>query len=506
MKAYLMYRDADFDLHAAVPSQAESLVQDLNLNTLVAAMAAGDAFLFDVAREALLTSCHDVESITFRQDVLRDAFAQESVVREIYDLAVEALAREKKIYSWAFTSPDSILRRSVEVLEMFVSLLRRLRRIAGEHRDAFHSAGFTRFFSMLEEELSDDYFEEIETHLKTLTFRNGVLLSSGLGQGNKAKAYVLRLPLNPNPSWLQRLRMLTHSPLTLTIADRDEAGHDALRELRGRGINLAADALAKSTDHILSFFSMLRCDLAFYIGCLNLNQRLTSLGEPLCFPVPLPAEAGPFTLNCDELYDVCLALYAGAHAVGNDITADSTPLVVITGANQGGKSTFLRSVGLAQLMLQCGMVVPAARFTASVRSGIFTHFKREEDAGMESGKLDEELSRMSDIAGAVSADGLVLFNESFASTSAREGSEIATNIVHALVNSGVAVFFVTHLYDFAHALFTEDENASLFLRADRESDRRRTFKLVKGEPLPTSFGQDVYQRIFAAAPGIDVAN
>ena len=83
--------------------------------------------------------------------------------------------------------------------------------------------------------------------------------------------------------------------------------------------------------------------------------------------------------------------------VGNDVTADHKDLVIITGANQGGKSTFLRSVGLAQLMMQCGLFVAAEAFCSTVCDGLFTHYKREEDAAMQSGKFDEELGRMSDI-------------------------------------------------------------------------------------------------------------
>ena len=115
------------------------------------------------------------------------------------------------------------------------------------------------------------------------------------------------------------------------------------------------------------------------------------------------------------------------------MNCDGKPLVVITGANRGGKSTFLRSVGLAHLMMQCGMFVPAEAFRANVCSGIFTHFKREEDATMQSGKLDEELSRMSTIVDAIVPGSIVLLNESFASTNEREGSEIATQIVRALL-------------------------------------------------------------------------
>ena len=91
-------------------------------------------------------------------------------------------------------------------------------------------------------------------------------------------------------------------------------------------------------------------------------------------------------------------------------------LVMITGANRGGKTTFLRGVGLAQLLMQCGAFVPAERYRAGVCSALFTHFKREEDAAMRSGKLDEELSRMSTIVDRLTAGAMLLLNESFAST------------------------------------------------------------------------------------------
>ena len=123
---------------------------------------------------------------------------------------------------------------------------------------------------------------------------------------------------------------------------------------------------------------------------------------------------------------------------------------MITGANQGGKSTFLRSVGLAQLMTQCGMFVGAESFRANVCDGVFTHYKREEDETMESGKLDEELARMSEIADQITADCMLLCNESFASTNEREGSEIARQVVEAMLEEGIKVLFVTHMFDLAH--------------------------------------------------------
>jgi len=140
------------------------------------------------------------------------------------------------------------------------------------------------------------------------------------------------------------------------------------------------------------------------------------------------------------------------------------------------------------------MFVGAESFAASLRTGVFTHFKREEDAGMESGKLDEELARMSRIADAIAAGGLLLCNESFSSTTELEGSEIGRQVIRAMTAAGIRVFLVTHLYDLAHGLHAEQRDTYRFLRADRT----RTFRLAPGEPLPTSFGADSYARVFGA--------
>jgi DNA mismatch repair ATPase MutS len=244
---------------------------------------------------------------------------------------------------------------------------------------------------------------------------------------------------------------------------------------------------------------MLGTELAFYVGCINLHDKILEMGEPVCFPAGAPAT--PQTLYAEGLYDVCLALRSDDSVVGNDLQADNKSLVIVTGANQGGKSTFLRSVGLAQLMMQAGMFVPATSFRANVCKRVFTHFKREEDRAMKSGKFDEELQRMSNIASEIAPDCLLLCNESFASTNEQEGSEIGREVVRALADAGVKVVFVTHLFELARSLYTEELGTVLFLRAERLADGRRTFRLVEGEPLPTSYGEDSYWRVFGARSG-----
>jgi MutS domain V len=505
MKAFLMHPDRDFHLRQDLPPNEADLASDLELNVLLLAMADGDKFLYGVARLGLHSGLTSPGEIAYRQHVLADCIAQPDVVRELYDLAIEAINAEKEVLGWALfrDSPDSIVHRTPQLLKLYVAAFRRLRSIADAHAAGFRSEGFTRFFARIAKELGDEYLAEIEAHIGELAFRRGTLLSAGLGKGNKGTGYVVRR--QPEQGWRDRIPGMNRNrpAYTFSIADRDEAGMRTLSELTSRGLNGAANALAQSTDHIKSFFEMLRAELGFYLGCLNLRNRLMAKGQPVCFPDPIgppPASAEQARLSARGLYDTSLALSLGeARAVGNDVTADGKQLIMVTGANHGGKSTFLRSVGLAQLMMQAGMFVSAESFAASVSTGIFTHFKREEDATMEKGKLDEELARMSVIAAQIRAGGLLLCNESFASTNEREGSEIARQIIRALTEAGIRIIFVTHMYDLAERHYAAHDPAALFLRAERRPDGQRTFRLPPGEPLPTSFGHDLYQQVFGTA-------
>lgn len=491
MKAFLMHAESDFDLAAELPAQEPALTQDLELETLLRAMAAGDELIFDVAKRAMLLSLRDAEAIRYRQRVLAECLEHPEVVRELYDLAGEALKAERSIWGSVLSdSPRSMLGTSVQKMGLFVDFLRRLRAVADEHGDKFSSQGCTRFFAMLREELDEPYFELIESHLKALKFNRGMLMSARLTTGNKGSGYTLRQPREQGLLG----RVFDRSGYSFTVPDRDENGWRALSALEERGVNLVANAAAQAVEHVHSFFVMLRVEIGFYVGCLNLAERLAELGQPTAFPEPVAK--GELALSARGLYDVCLRLTTSEPVVGNDLDADDKSLVMITGANQGGKSTFLRSVGLAQLMNQAGMFVGADSLRVNLCEGVFSHYKREEDETMESGKLDEELARMSQIADRITADCLLLCNESFAATNEREGSEIARQVVSALLEAGVKVLFVTHMFDLASGFHRQELDTALFLRAERGSDRARPFKISEGEPLPTSYGEDSYQKIF----------
>ncbi len=496
MKAFLMHPDRDFDATSTSKQDPVQFAQDIALGVLVNAAAEGDRFLDGIMAAACAGAwANDIATVRYRQEILKDCLANQAVVRQFYAITTEAFGSDR---SWNFSlygrDPSARVGSAVRTLQSSLTLLRRLRHSCSANASSFRSPGFRQFFQTLERELDDAYLESAATDLNNLTFRKGVLLSAQIGDGGKGVGTMLRKPQPRDLSWLQAVITPGVQSHTLQLHPRDEAGAKAFSELQHRGLSLISDALYQSAEHVLGFLKALRAELAFYIGCLNLADQLARIGEAITFP---EATDVPRRFHCRNLRDVSLALTMEQTVVGNDADADGKPLVVITGANRGGKSTFLRSVGLAQMMLQSGMFVTADAFASSLRSGLFTHYKREEDRTMRSGKFDEELVRMSAIADRIHRGAMVLFNESFAATNEREGSEIARQIVTALLENDVTVFFVSHMYEFARSFLASDQ--VLFLRAEREEDGTRNFRLYEAKPLPRSFGVDLYRQIFGIA-------
>jgi hypothetical protein len=493
------------------PWNADSLAADLELETLLSAMAGEDDGIYVVARQELLCAAsNDAATIGHRQQVLGDALEQRALLRELFAIADAALREQKRhsLGKYERSYPDAMLRWAVEIIETLLPLLRRLHDCAIKADGAFASSPWRAFWGSIRDELSPAYLAEVEAHAAALKGRDAELMSAALGEGNQGADYRLHGLAARQLSLWERLLNWLFPPrggdggdegYGIQIAPNDENGHRALRDLNNRGIEVAAKALGQGALHICDFFAALRVELSFYVGCINLHEQLEKRGEPASFPDAV--EESRWKLAFDGLYDPCLALRRDTPLVGNRLDADPVATIVITGANEGGKSTFLRSLGVAQLMMQAGMFVPAEHFSSTLCPAILTHFRREEDKELRKGKFDEELSRMSEIVDHVTPASLLLCNESFSSTNEREGSEIARQVLGELRTAGVRIAFVTHLHLFARTLFEQHVPGILFLRAERDSSGQRTFALREAEPLATGFAGDLYSEVFGEPLG-----
>jgi hypothetical protein len=483
-----MFKDRDFAVNAPMCYGSSALSADLELRHVVDKMAGGDEFIRESCEAALFTPLVSAEEISYRQENLRDALRNPQRVRLLYGILVETRERQKKSLNFLSSSvglSDS-LNSAVGLLRIFTETLTSLRSFADDSLKAFSSEGFSGLMKMLKTELDDEFLAQVRAHLKELREQEDMLISARLGPAGCSTGYVLRR--KAKAGFFSRFRL---GPSFAIKEDDAEAMNDMDNRL-DRAICDTVSVLSRVVRYIEDFFSMMRRELAFYIGCMNLDEFLRGAGAPTCIPEILPQSRESRAWH--GLYDISLVIMRGAAVTGNELETKDKRLYIITGANQGGKSTFLRSFGQAQLMAQCGMPVGAESFSVPIRDGIFTHFKKEEDASMKSGKLDEEMDRMNEIAGRLRRGSLVIFNESFSSTNEREGSEIHRQISKALAENGVEVFSVSHLYTYSAAF--KGDALTQFLRAERLDGGARTFKIVPGEPLETAFGEDIYRELF----------
>ena len=464
----------------------DALKADLELNVILDAISDGDKSIRAACLAALMAPLQDLSLVDYRHEVLQDVIAHPDVVRGIYALCLEAEKRRKSTVHWMTNYYlSSTYSGAIEYLINFTETLQKLRQQADANVGGFRSRGFTDLFRTLQEELPDSYLEKVRAQLTELSNQDGYLVSARLGDYLQGVDYVL----HRREKKLLNLDFVKAQ--TYKYTEKDDSAKD-FEARQDRAINQMTNALAQSAEHLASFFDTLRSELGFYVACLNFMEKMKGYGMPTCIPTLTPGDGD--SRSWDGMYDVALVFTKKSSVNGNRLKAEHKRLYLITGANQGGKSTFLRSLGQAQLMAQCGMPVAASGFTAPLRGCLYTHFKKEEDRWMKSGKLDEELERMSRIANYIRPGDMLFLNEAFAATNEREGSEIGRQVTEALVQNNVEVFSVTHLHAYSTAFKGRDEVQ--YLRAERLEDGRRTFSIQPGEPLETAFGEDLYKKIF----------
>ena len=489
MKVYLLFPEGRAS-QAEIPSMSrDALCRDLDLKAVVQGVANRDDVIRDTLLGAMFSPLSNPELLRYRHEALRDVLTFPEEAERLYQICLDADQMRSGAPNWLNNyNITATYSGAVDYLLGFSVLLRQLRNLAEECEPRFRSVGFSMLFRSLQEELSDEYLESIKRELESQKLADGVFFSARLNGSLESVDYVM----HRRERSIQDFNIFKGQLYRLgKEANDDKNGSDPATR-QERAINRVASALAQAAEYLASFFDLFRKELAFYIGGLRFTRQMGELGMSWCIPALMPEDT--WSRSWEELYDVSLVYRNKAAVVGNTLAAENKRLYIVTGANQGGKTTFLRSFGQAQLMAQCGMPVGAKAYSAPFRGAMFTHFRQEEDRFLKGGKLDKELEWMNRIVDHVHPKDIVLFNESFASTNEREGSEIGREITEALMECGVEVVSVSHLHLFAASFFGREDVQ--FLRAQRLEDGRRTFRLLPGEPQETAYGEDLYNRIF----------
>ena len=355
--------------------------------------------------------------------------------------------------------------------------------------------------------LNDKHFTDSGILKRFMKFANN---ESELHEGNDVSGFVTFHPSNPSTTKIGFGKVVSGAQQDVNqVFSSEVTGADPLSDALK---NVVTDILRRTVNDIKSMlnkyiningysFIALMPEIIFYIRFAELCDKIKAKGFPLCKAEVLNADDRDCYVS--DIYNLKLAIKATQgeeiDIVTNEFVFDDTKRIyILTGPNRGGKTTITQAVGIAFLLAQNGIYVPASSMKFSPCDNIFTHFPADENDTVDLGRLGEESKRLSEIFNVASHRSLILLNESLATTNVAEGLYIAKDVVKAMRYLGVRSVFNTHMHDLARNLDEVNNNT----RGDSivESmvtgveNGRRSFKVFIAPPQGVSYAKDIAEK------------
>ena len=238
------------------------------------------------------------------------------------------------------------------------------------------------------------------------------------------------------------------------------------------------DAVFEGIQDELAPLVQLVGDLEFYLGALGFHDTAREAGLAVCLPELVTAQE-PRSLS--GLFNPLLLAH-GVTPVPCEIDTDRhDTTVLVTGPNSGGKTRLLQSLGLAQLLAQSGLFVPARAGSLALAPGLVVSLIEETKADQSEGRLGTELLRIRDLFERLPPGAMVILDELCSGTNPSEGEEIFELVVQMLAKLGPQAFITTHFLAFAARLERERTIEELrFLQVELGPEQRPTYQFAPG--------------------------
>lgn len=528
-------------------------VHDLNLETLVAAFTAQTEHQREIL--AVLTNlCQDPITIRHRQDVIADLLRYPQLAASLERLlpTIDALGRFSLQSAKDMTTLHELTWRVGE-LQSIADCIQGLGEVFAGLEGGLASQGWRSLQAEIERIRRDPVFQNLVQELPGLLaqLRTSASVTIGVNLDQFLRPVEATL-LSVNEDKFTNQSILTRmfgsrtglpsgiTPLH-TVPRRQTDGQYALPVSSDLGWAVEplmvplfkdlAEVIEKTTRPIAKdlrryteihgrLFIGLRRDLIFYLGALRFIRRLQGHRLAVCRPEIVAPEERVCVVEGAYNAGLALRLSEGdpdrdlrAAVVCNDIRFDAAGrILILTGPNQGGKTTYLQGAGLVQVLAQAGLHVPGKRARISPVDNIYSHFPIEERPDALTGRFGDEAKRLSEIFHQITPHSLVLLNESLSSTNAGESLYLAQDLVRILRRIGGRALYSTHLHELAAR--TEELNAStpgdspivslvaspIEVPAPGESSAaapaeiRRSYHITARPPIGRSYAQEIARR------------
>lgn len=341
-------------------------------------------------------------------------------------------------------------------------------------------------------------------------FTNFANKSSELHHGNDVSGFISFHPANPSTTSFGIGQFVTGAQQDVNQTFTSElTGADPLSEALKK---VVTDILRRTVNDIKTMlnkyiningysFVALMPEIIFYIRFAELCDKIMQKNLPLCKAQIAPIEER--SCHIEDLYNIKLAVKNvdgdNIDIVTNEFVLDDDKRIyILTGPNRGGKTTITQAVGLAFLLAQNGIYVPASSMIFSPCDNIFTHFPADENDTVDLGRLGEESKRLSEIFESATQYSLLLLNESLATTNVAEGLYIAKDVVKAMRYLGTRAVFNTHMHDLARNLDKVNSEVEGDSRIESMvtgvENGNRSFKVFIAPPQGVSYARDIAQK------------